>query len=269
MRTRSYGRIASVVLLLWLPAALIVGWALLPASTSIYWPPLTVITEAFLDWAASGSLWNDIAFSMGNYLLALVCATVVGIAIGLLIGLSPRVAEVLSPFLDFIRTLPFVVFVPILILALGVGRGPKIFLIFLACVWPILLNTMEGVRGITPGIFEVTRAYRIPWALRIRKVVIPGAMPQIAVGLRLAVTVGIVMLVVSEMYGSIEGIGFFVLRSGQRFQLPPTWAGTILIGLIGWLLTVIYGVGERRLLRWTRQQDGAGTTRLVGRNGKP
>ncbi|HLS49284.1 MAG TPA: ABC transporter permease, partial [Actinomycetaceae bacterium] len=244
---------------------LIGGWLMLPASTSIYWPPLTVIIEAFLDWAASGSLWSDIAFSLGNYGVGLVGAITVGVAVGLLIGMSPKVAEVLSPYLDFVRTLPFVVFVPILILALGVGRGPKIFLIFLACVWPILLNTMEGVRSIATGIFDVAHAYRIPLALRIRKVIIPGALPQIAVGVRLAVTIGIVMLVVSEMYGSIEGIGYFVLRSGQRFQLPPTWAGTILIGIIGWLLTVIYGIGERRLLRWTRQDDGATKKRQVGR----
>ncbi|MGO2111372.1 MAG: ABC transporter permease [Pseudoclavibacter sp.] len=247
----------------WLPVLLVVAWLLASAgSTSPFWPPLTTSIAALGDWATSGAMWGDAVFSFGNYFIALFAALFVGLSAGVAIGLLPRVGEVLQPYLDFFRTLPIVVFVPIVILVLGVGRGPKIFLIFLACVWPILLNAIEGVRAIAPSVFETSRAFRIPLALSIRRVVIPAAMPHIAIGLRLAVTVGLVMLLVSEMYGAVEGVGYFILESGQRFQLPQTWAGTLFIGVIGWAFTAIYAAAEHRVLAWTR--EGATTSSALG-----
>ncbi|QEW03456.1 ABC transporter permease [Microbacterium lushaniae] len=266
MNARTYGPVTRIILLAWLPIVLIVLWFVVSAqSTSVFWPPLSTILAKFGDWAASGTLWSSLAYSFGNYFMALILATVVGIGIGTAIGLMPRAGQVLSPYLDFFRTLPIVVFVPIVILTLGVGRGPKVFLIFLACVWPILLNAIEGVRSIQPSVFETARSYRIPLALRIRRVVLPGAAPQIAIGLRLAISIGIVMLVVSEMYGSTEGVGHFILQSGQRFQLAQAWAGTLLIGVIGWLFTALYMFGEHRVLVWTRQDA---ETRRSGRVSK-
>ena len=254
MNIRTYGPLSRILLLSWMPIILVVLWWVVSSqSTSVFWPPLSTIVQSFLDWTASGTLWSSLLYSFGNYAAALVIAAVVGIAIGVAIGLMPKVGAVLAPYLDFFRTLPIVVFVPIVILTLGVGRGPKVFLIFLACVWPILLNAIEGVRSIQPSVFETARAYRIPLWLRIRRVVLPGATPQIAIGLRLAISIGLVMLVVSEMYGSTEGVGHFILQSGQRFQLPQTWAGTLLIGVIGWLITALYLFVEHRVLTWTRQ----------------
>lgn len=266
MNAKTYGPISRVILLSWLPIALVILWfAVSSQSDSVFWPPLTTILGAFGEWVASGTLWSSLLYSFGNYLVALLIATLVGVSVGTAIGLMPRVGQVLSPYLDFFRTLPIVVFVPIVILTLGVGRGPKVFLIFLACVWPILLNAIEGVRAIQPSVFETSRAYRIPLVLRIRRVVLPGAAPQIAIGLRLAISIGIVMLVVSEMYGSTEGVGHYILQSGQRFKLPETWAGTLLIGVIGWLITALYMFGEHRVLAWTRQDA---ETRRAGRVSK-
>ena len=256
MNVRTYGPLARILLLAWLPVTLVVLWWVASSqSTSVFWPPLSTIGQSFLDWVGSGTFWSSLAFSFGNYAAALVLSAVVGIAIGVAIGMMPRVGAVLAPFLDFFRTLPIVVFVPIIILTLGVGREPKVLLIFLACVWPILLNAIEGVRAIPPSVFETSRAFKIPLGLRIRKLVLPGAAPQIAIGLRLAISIGLVMLVVSEMYGSTEGIGHFILQSGQRFQLPQTWAGTLLIGVIGWLITALYMFVEHRVLTWTRQDS--------------
>ncbi|WP_258934812.1 ABC transporter permease subunit [Nesterenkonia pannonica] len=225
MNSRSYSPATSLLLQAWLPVSLIVLWFLLSASsTSAFWPPLTEILSAMGDWALSGELWNDAVYSFTNYFLALFLSLLVGLGFGIAIGLMPKVGRVLDPFLDFLRSLPVVVFVPIIILSLGIGREPKVFLIFLACVWPILLNAIVGVRSIHAGIFEASDAYRIPLRLRIPKVVLVGALPQIVVGVRLAITIGIVMLVVSEMYGATEGIGYFILQSAQRFQLSSAWA---------------------------------------------
>lgn len=256
MNTRRYSPLGSLLLQAWLPLLLLGLWfAVSASSTSVFWPPLTEIFSAMGDWALSGSLWSDSLFSFGNYFIALLISIITGITLGIAIGLMPRLGKILDPYLDFCRSLPIVVFVPIIILTLGIGRGPKVFLIFLACVWPILLNCIAGVRAIQPSIFEATHAYRVPSHLKISKVVLTGASPQIFVGVRLAITIGIVMLVVSEMYGATEGVGYFILESGQRFQLESAWAGTLLIGIIGWVFTALYGLLEHRLLRWDRQDD--------------
>lgn len=240
----------------WLPVALIALWWCISAnSSSPFWPPLSKILSSIGAWAASGELWGDLGFSFGNYAVALVISIILGVGLGIWIGLTKKLAAILDPFLDFLRSLPNVVFVPIIVLVLGIGAWPKIALIAFACVWPILLNTIEGVRQIQPAIFEATRAYRIPLRLNIRRVVLPGALPQIAVGLRIGITVGLVMLVVSEMFGASQGVGFFILDSSQRFKLADTWAGTIVVGVIGWVITAIYGLIEHRLLAWHRQED--------------
>lgn len=262
MNARTYSPWASFVLQAWLPVLLVIVWFVVSGvSTSVFWPPLTDILGALGTWAVSGKLWADAVFSFSNYFLAIALSLVVGLGFGVAIGLMPRVARVLDPFLDFFRSLPIVVFVPIVILALGIGREPKVYLIFLACVWPILLNCIEGVRSISPSIFETTRAYRVPVRLLIPKVILAGALPQIVVGVRLAITIGVVMLIVSEMYGATQGVGYFILQSGQRFQLDAAWAGTLFVGVIGWALTAVYALFEHRLLRWNRQDDGAGRTR--------
>lgn len=262
MDTRRYSPAASILLQAWLPVTLVLLWFLASASSSsVFWPPLTEILGTLVDWARSGQLWRDAVASFGNYALAVLLSVVVGLALGVAIGMMPRVGKVLDPYLDFFRSLPNVVFVPIIILTLGIGREPKVFLIFIACVWPILLNCIAGVRAIQPGIFEATHAYRIPLRLTITKVVLAGALPQIAVGVRLAITIGIVMLVVSEMYGATEGVGYFILQSGQRFQLAAAWAGTLLIGVIGWAFTAVYALAEHRLLRWNHQQYTGPTAR--------
>lgn len=243
----------------WLPIAAVAVWFAVSAdSSSPFWPPLADIFSALVGWATEGTLWSDLAFSFGNYFLAIAIAIILGFGVGIAIGLMPRVSRVLDPYLDYFRALPMVTLVPLVILVLGVGAAPKVFLIAGACVWPILLNCVEGVRSIQPSIFEAARAYRIPLALRIRKVVLPGALPQAVVGVRLAITIGLVMLVVSEMYGSTQGVGYFILDNSQRFRLAETWAGTILIGVIGWAITAVYAGFEHRLLAWHRQEEGAG-----------
>jgi ABC-type nitrate/sulfonate/bicarbonate transport system permease component len=150
-----------------------------------------------------------------------------------------------------------VAFVPVIILTLGIGAAPKIFLIFLGSLWPILLNTISGVEGINPAILETARSYRIPWRLRLRRVILPGATPQIVAGVRVALSVAVVLMVVSEIYGSPVGLGNFILQSGSSFQVTDTWGGTILIGLLGYALSVLLLAVEHLLLGWYYQRPPA------------
>jgi ABC-type nitrate/sulfonate/bicarbonate transport system permease component len=240
---------------LWLPvlvfAVLLVATA---GSTSFYFPPLTRVLAALWTGLTGGGLVGDLLFSLRNIAFGLTLATVAGVGAGLVIGEVRLLRQATAPLLDFARATPTVAFVPVIILTLGIGSGPKVFLIFLGSVWPILLNTVSGVHGINPAVHETAHSYRIPWRLRLLKVVFPGALPQIFAGIRVALSVAVVLMVVSEIYGSPVGLGNFILQSGSSFKVADTWAGTILIGILGYALSVLLLAAEHLLLGWYHQR---------------
>jgi sulfonate transport system permease protein len=235
----------------WLPVALFAAWWWFSRdSASIYFPPLSRIVA--LTWAdlVDGPLPGFIAFSLGNLAAGLALAVCLGIGLGVALGLSPLAWRLVDPVLQFFRAMPKVALVPLFIGALGIGAQPKIYSIALGCVWPILLNTIDGVRGVSPEQFEMAHAYRIPLALRLRRVVLPAAAPQIVAGVRVALAVGVVVMVVSEIYGSQQGVGYYVLHASRAFDVPQTWGGTLLIGLIGYVLSTVFVMAEQWFLRW-------------------
>lgn len=243
--------LAQLLEALWLPVLLFALWWWASAdSQSVYFPPLSRIVA--LTWAdlAHGPLPGFILFSLGNLAAGLALAVVVGITLGLVLGWVPAALRVLDPLLQFFRAMPKVALVPLFIGALGIGALPKVYSIALGCVWPILLNTVDGVRGIERGYLDMAQAYRLPLALRIRRLVLPAAAPQIVAGVRVALSVGVVVMVVSEIYGSQQGVGYYVLNASRAFDVAQTWGGTLLIGLIGYVLSTAFVAAERWFLRW-------------------
>ena len=153
--------------------------------------------------------------------------------------------------------------VPIVIIALGVGAAPKVFIIALGCFWPILLNTIDGVRGTSAAVRDTARAYRIPRLLGIWRVSLPAALPQIMAGIRVALAVALVLMVISEFFGADSGIGFYISDGANRFATRQTWAGTILVGTLGYVLSALFLVVERRLLGWYFQDAPARRRRIA------
>jgi ABC-type nitrate/sulfonate/bicarbonate transport system permease component len=247
--------IKSALKQLWLPVLIVVIlWFTSARSTSFYFPPLSAMLRALWAGLAHGELLSDLAFSLRNIVAGLLIATAVGVLVGLVIGEYSALRTATGPLLAYARATPTVAFVPVIILTLGIGAAPKIFLIFLGSVWPILLNTISGVEGINPAVLETARSFRIPWWLRLRRVILPGALPQIFAGVRVALSVAVVLMVVSEIYGSPIGLGNFILQSGSSFQVTDTWAGTILIGILGYALSVLLLAGEHLMLGWFFQR---------------
>jgi sulfonate transport system permease protein len=247
--------IKSALAQLWLPVVLVVIlWIWTAGSSNFYFPPLKTMLGALWTGLTEGELRSDLIYSVKNILAGLAIAVVVGVLVGLVIGERERLRRATQPLLDFARATPTIAFVPVIILSFGIGAAPKIFLIFLGSVWPILLNTVSGVAAINPAVHETARSYCIPWRLRLFKVTLPGAMPQIFAGIRVALQVAIVLMVVSEIYGSPIGLGNFILQSGSSFRVADTWAGTILIGVLGYALNVVFLLFERSLLAWHFQQ---------------
>lgn len=240
---------------LWLPLLVVAVLLLATAgSTSFYFPPAVDVLATLWRQLLHEELVGDLLYSLKNIALGLAVATAVGIGAGLVIGEVRLLRQATAPLLDFARATPTVAFVPVIILTLGIGSGPKVFLIALGSLWPILLNTVSGVHGINPAVHETAHSYRIPLRLRLLKVVLPGALPQIFAGIRVALSVAVVLMVVSEIYGSPVGLGHFILQSGSDFAVPETWAGTVLIGILGYGLSLLLLVAEHALLGWYHQR---------------
>ncbi|MFT4083491.1 MAG: ABC transporter permease [Nocardioides sp.] len=245
----------AAALQLWLPALILIALFVLTAgSTQFYFPPFADVLSALYHELLHGRLASDLLFSLRNVLLGLALAIVCGVGVGTLIGEVNWLRIAAQPFLDFIRATPMVAFVPVIILTLGVGSAPKIFLIALGAFWPILLNTTAGVHGISPAVRETVRAYRIGPIKRLRRVLLPGAAPQIFAGIRISLAIAVVMMIVSEIYGSPKGLGYFILSSGTAFQVEDTWAGTLLIGVLGYALTLVLLGVEYLMLGWYVQR---------------
>lgn len=236
---------------LWLPALTLVAWWFLSAgSTNVFVPPLSRIVEVVLRDLGNGVLVEAMAVSLTNLALGLLIAIVVGVVAGLVLGEMHGLRRVLDPYIHFLRSVPQSALVPLIIGAFGIGSQPKIYAIAFACVWPILLNTIDGSLGVEVGVRQVSKVFGVPRSLYYRRVVLPGAMPQIVAGVRVALPIGIVVMVVSELFASNVGLGFYILNSSSTFKIPETWGGALLVGVIGYLIVVLFSLVERRLLSW-------------------
>jgi ABC-type nitrate/sulfonate/bicarbonate transport system permease component len=235
------------------PILLLVVWGVWSSgSTTYYFPPLTDILSTFADTWLFERVGSDVVPSLVRMGLGFAIAVVAAIAIGLLLGLSPRARRAAAPIVDFLRAIPPPALLPFAILVIGVGDSMKVFIIAFVCVWPILLNTVDGVTGVDPTLRETTRVYGIANGDRLLRVMLPAASPQIFAGMRTSLSLALILMVISEMVASTNGIGYFVLQSQRTFAIPEMWSGILLLGILGYALNGAFVLIERRVLRWHR-----------------
>jgi ABC-type nitrate/sulfonate/bicarbonate transport system permease component len=234
-----------------LPIILLAAWWFASAnSTDFFFPPLSKILVALKDEWFGARLMDDVVPSILRLLAGYGIAIVVSLALGVLIGTSRTVRATLEPVLEFFRAIPPPVLVPIFLLLLGIGDGMKIVVIAFVCMWPILLNTVEGVRAVDSVLSDTARTYRISGTARLRHLVLPAASPQIYAGLRQGLSVAIILMVISELFAATNGVGFAVVQAQRSFAIPETWAGMLLLGLLGFLLAMLFRIVENRQLAW-------------------
>lgn len=233
------------------PAVLIVVWQLVAgAAQHMYWPAPSTILAAFPDTWLTGRIASDVLPSVGRLAAGYGLALVVGVVLGVVVGSFVRLRLALEPVFELFRAVPPPVLVPIIMLITGIGTNMQVTVIAFGCVWPILINTIEGVRGIDTTQVDTADSYRIAGPRRFLRIVLPAAAPKIFAGARQALSIGIIMMVISEMFASTNGIGFNVIEFQRLFQLTPMWTGIILLGLIGVLTNALFKLVERRVLRW-------------------
>ncbi|XVV09221.1 ABC transporter permease [Actinoplanes sp. CA-131856] len=234
-----------------LPLVLLLGWFVLSnGSENFYAPPLRDILRAFVDTWTPERLRADVLPSLIRLLSGYILAAILGIAMGVAIGLNRRLRATVEPVLEFFRAIPPPVLVPVIMLFAGIGNGMKIIVIVFGCVWPILLNTVEGVRAVDSVQLDTAKAYGVRGLAWIRTVILPSASPQIAAGLRQALSIAIILMVISEMFAASNGLGFTIVQFQRSFAIPEMWSGIILLGLLGFALSLLFRLAEGRALRW-------------------
>ncbi|GAA1903194.1 ABC transporter permease [Streptomyces sodiiphilus] len=234
-----------------LPTVLVaVWWFASDGSGSVFFPPLRTILEAFGAVWTGDRLTGDVLPSVLRLAGGYLTAVVLGVGLGVLIGSYRSVRAITEPVLEFLRAVPPPVMVPVIMLFAGIGDTMKIVVIAVGCVWPILLNTVEGVRAVDSVLSETTRSYGLRGAARLRHLVLPSAGPQIFAGLRQALSIGIILMVISEMFAASNGLGFTIVQFQRSFAIPEMWSGVILLGLLGFLLSLLFKMAERRALAW-------------------
>ncbi len=241
-----------VALVVTLPALLFAAWWTLSASsTNIYAPPLSQILEQFrLVWIEGDRFVADVLPSLARLATGYTLAVVTGVVLGVVLGSSRTARQVFEPLLEFFRAVPAPVLIPVLILLAGIGTTQKVLVIASGCIWPVLLNTVEGVRATDPTLADTCRSYGITGTARLRHLVLRSASPQIVTGMRQALSIAVILMVISEMFASDNGIGYAVLDFQRSFAIPEMWSGILLLGILGFVLSLLFALFERRSLRW-------------------
>ena len=253
-RPRRRTGVSHALISLVLPVLIVVVWWFASAqSTSPYFPPLSRIWAAFVENWISPRILTDVAPSLGRMFAGFAIAVIVGVALGALLGRVRVLYRALNPVLQFLRALPTTALVPISIVLLGIGDTPKIALIAFGSLFPVLLNTIDGVRNIDAVLVDVAGSYRLTRVQRLRHVQLPAAAPQVVAGIRTALTLAFVMMVVTELFGATNGIGYVTQLAQQGLRIPLMWSGMLLLGALGVAVNGLFVLMERRLLRWYRQ----------------
>lgn len=236
-----------------IPIAVLVLWGLTSAgSESYYFPPLTDILSTFADVWLFERIASDAVPSLLRMGAGYMIAVILSVSLGVVLGLSGRARLAMGPIVEFLRSIPPPALIPFAILVLGVGDAMKVFIIAFVCAWPILLNTIDGVTSLDPTVRETTRVYGVSFSDRIRLVIMPAAAPQIFAGLRTALSLALILMVISEMVASSNGIGYFVLQSQRSFAISEMWSGIFLLGILGYSFNAVFILVERKVLRWHR-----------------
>ncbi|SDO23602.1 ABC-type nitrate/sulfonate/bicarbonate transport system, permease component [Cryobacterium flavum] len=244
-------QVRKVLAVVALPIVLIVTWWFSSAgSQNFFFPPLEQIVTAFQPTWFTGAIETEVLPSVWRLLGGYLVAGVIGIGLGALLGSSPVLRAFTEPALEFLRAIPPTVMIPILILFLGIGAEMRVVVIAIGALWPILLNTIEGVRAIDEVLRDTARVYRLTPMMRFSTLILRGASPQIVTGARQGLSVAIILMVISEMFAAQDGIGFTIIRFQKSYAMPEMWSGILLLGVLGIVLSLIFKLFESISLKW-------------------
>lgn len=234
------------------------GWELstrLEIINPFYFPPISKIIIKGYELFANGSIWEHMWFSLTNFLIGFVVSVVLGVVIGVPMGWYKAVHKTFDPLLSGIYATPLIALLPLIIMMFGLGSTSKIIMTVLAAVFPILINTMVGIANTDNRLITMARAFGAYDSQIFMKVSLPGSLPYIVAGMRVALGRALVYIVVAEQYGAATGLGYLSSVAAQRFQMAAMFVPIIIIAGLGAGLNETLKIIERRLEKWKPQKS--------------
>jgi NitT/TauT family transport system permease protein len=211
----------------------------------------SLVAVAAVQMVMSGELWNYLAPSLVVLAIGLSLAGIIGIAVGLTLARFWVVDVALGVYITFLYSIPSVALVPLIVLWTGYETTAKVVILFLFAFFPMAINTYQGVKNVDPKLVEVGRAFRCSEGQLWVNIVLPGALPFIVTGLRLAVGRGLIGMVLADLYTAISGVGYLIVRTASTYQVDKMFVPIVTLGLLGVTLTALLRVLERWVAPWT------------------
>ena len=238
----------SIVLFLFL-----VTWEFAPRIGLVdpaFFPTFSEVAASWWNMLITNELFSHFSASMTRSISGFGLAIAFAVPLGLVIGWYPVARDLLNPILELFRNTAALALLPVFILLLGIGETSKIAIVFFACTWPILLNTIAAVRNVDPLLIKSARSMNISSFALFYKVILPASIPTMFTGIRMAGTGAILVLIAAEMVGAKEGLGYFITYSQYNFMIPEMYAGILTISILGLVINYSLLALEKRLSRW-------------------
>ncbi len=219
-----------------------------------YFPPFSKIVAKGIELFVDGTIWEHLVFSLTNFSAGFAIAVVLGVVAGVPLGWYRTIAKAFDPLLSGIYATPLIALLPLIIMLFGLGPISKIIMTILAAVFPILINTMVGIANTDHRLITMARAFGAKDSTVFLKVSVPGSLPYIVAGMRVALGRALVYIVVAEQYGAAMGLGYLSSLAAQRFQMAAMFVPIVIIACLGAGLNELLKAVEGRLAKWKPQK---------------
>ncbi|MCX7923555.1 MAG: ABC transporter permease [Clostridia bacterium] len=231
-------------------------WEFIPKlglADTTFLPPFSKVAAALWKLTVTGVLFKHLIISLQRAVLGFGLGLLISIPLGLLIGWFKGVERFVDPLLQTFRQTSALALFPVFILLFGIGEVSKVAIIFWSVQWPILLNTISGVKSVEPLLIKSARSMGASSFTLLLKVIVPGAFPSIFTGIRLSATYSILILIAAEMIGSNAGLGFLLYESEIKFEIPEMYAAIVTMSLLGLAVNYLLVAVGGRLTRWKEE----------------
>ena len=222
-------------------------------SDSLYLPPFSDIFRTCVLQLTTATYLQDIGYSLMRCFTGYFLASLIMIPLGVLMGRNNLVYSLFEPLVEFFRPMPSAAIIPIAILFFGIGDKMKLFVVFFGASWPILINTIDGVRGVEPMYIQTGMVFGFSPQKILYKIIIPASLPGIFTGMRISVAIALILVITVEMIAGGNGIGYFILDAERSFHFAEMYAGVFTIGLMGYGINLLLSKLENKVLWWYKQ----------------
>ena len=234
-------------------AALLLLWELKAGSNlklQLYFPPVSKILAALMQLFGAGEILKHLLVTLGRFIEGYLLAALIAVSLGIVLGYFRFLHSLVALLIEFLRPMPSVAIIPVAILLLGLGDGMIVAVTVYATIWAILINTIEGVRTIDPVLIDTARTFNLKRRQILWQIVLPAASPYIVTGLRIGLSIALILVTTAEMIAGSKGLGFFILDEERAMNSANMYAGIILVAVLGYLLNRLFLALEGTAMKW-------------------